>query len=408
MKLIKMSLVAALLAGTSAFAIENVKYSGDAKLFYGTADMGTTDLFDQAGAYGHAALDLGMTADLAGGAKAGVSTIALSTLGLENNLVSAVWASGSVATQWWVSEAYIAKTYGNTTAKIGRQKLDTPFAFTEEWTAAYNTFDSAVVLNQDIPGTTLVGAYVGKHNGATGFAVVQPTDTGAGVVDSYATFGVDGAYAFALVNNSWKPLTAQAWYYNVSKAADAMWIQADLAMSGFVAGVQYASIENKGVLKGLDDSSAYAAKIGYEGEKFAVTAAVSQTDTKGTLQIANVATMDLNLASPTAGGGGAASKLYTEAWWNFGYVGAKDTTAMNLTATADLDVVGIGAYITSSSADKAKIDMTELTLEVTKSFDSLDTGLYYIMTDATDQNIKAGKTKGEAYNTVQVYLTYNF
>ena len=34
MKFTKMSLVAALLVGSSAFAIDNVKVSGDAKLYY--------------------------------------------------------------------------------------------------------------------------------------------------------------------------------------------------------------------------------------------------------------------------------------------------------------------------------------------------------------------------------------
>jgi hypothetical protein len=29
-----------------------------------------------------------------------------------------------------------------------------------------NTFDAAVLINQDIPDTTLVGAWVGKSNGA--------------------------------------------------------------------------------------------------------------------------------------------------------------------------------------------------------------------------------------------------
>jgi hypothetical protein len=400
MKLVKMSLVAALLVGSSAFALENMKYSGDAKLFYSTADLGDADLFTQDSAMGQAALDLGVTADLEGGAQLGLSTTALSTLGLENDLVGAVWASGSVNTQWWMSEAYIAKAFGGTTAKVGRQKLDTPFAFTEEWNAAYNTFDAAVVLNQDIPDTTVVAAYVGKHNGASGFAVVQPAvDANGSTTDSFGTFAVDGAIALGVVNNSYKPLTAQFWYYDVAKAADAMWFQADYSQSGIVAGVQYAMIKNKGVLDGLDDSSAMAAKVGYEADKFSVSAAFSQTDDKGTLQIANVATMDLDLTSATAGGGGAASKLYTEAWWNFGYVGAADTTAINVTATYDAGFAGFGMYATNSTCDGA--DMMEVTLEATKSFDALDTGVYYIYTDAED-------VQDDAFNTIQVYLTYNF
>ena len=102
-----------------------------------------------------------------------------------------------------------------------------------------------------------------------------------------------------------------------------------------------------------------------------------------------------------------ASKLYTEAWWNYGYVSMPDTTAFNITATANLSGFGLGAYYTSSTTndgmpDNSDLDMNELTLEVTKSFGPLDAGVYYINTDADNQN------DGDAYNTVQVYLTLNF
>ena len=38
MKIVKMSLAAAVLVGASAFAIDNVKVSGDAQVFYSTSD----------------------------------------------------------------------------------------------------------------------------------------------------------------------------------------------------------------------------------------------------------------------------------------------------------------------------------------------------------------------------------
>ena len=44
MKLVKMSLAAAVLLGASAFAIDNVKVSGDAKLFYATDNAYYLDL----------------------------------------------------------------------------------------------------------------------------------------------------------------------------------------------------------------------------------------------------------------------------------------------------------------------------------------------------------------------------
>ncbi|MBD3801410.1 MAG: hypothetical protein IE886_08270, partial [Campylobacterales bacterium] len=41
MKLVKMSLAAAMLMGVSAFAVDNVKISGDAQIVYGTWDADT-------------------------------------------------------------------------------------------------------------------------------------------------------------------------------------------------------------------------------------------------------------------------------------------------------------------------------------------------------------------------------
>ncbi|MGZ5209128.1 MAG: hypothetical protein ACXWB0_08940, partial [Sulfuricurvum sp.] len=64
MKLVKMSLAAAVLLGASAFAIDNVKVSGDAKLFYGTDDHSTYGLFDKDSSYADTALRLGVTGDL--------------------------------------------------------------------------------------------------------------------------------------------------------------------------------------------------------------------------------------------------------------------------------------------------------------------------------------------------------
>ncbi len=394
MKLIKISLTVAMLIGTSSFAIDNIKVSGDAKLFYSTSDMGDNSLFDQAGAMGQAGAGLAISADLTDGISAGASTQAISTLGLENNLVGAIWAGSSLQTQWWFSEMWLAATMGKTTAKVGRQYLDTPFAFTETWNIASNSFDAAVLLNTDMPNTTIVGAWVGKHNGAGSFAVVNSTvDANGAQTDSFKTFGKSGAYAAGIINNSYKPLTVQAWYYDVVQVAHAYWLQADLSMNGIVAGVQYGAIDTTGIYDDKDDSSAVALKVGYEANDYAISGAYSQTDSKGFLDIANVA---------TGNNGGAQSKLYTEAWWNFGYVGSADNKAFNITGSYDAGVVGVAAYYTMVDFDKKEADMSEFTLELTKSYGALDTALVYVMTDADDVN------DGDAFNTLQVYLIYNF
>lgn len=427
MKLVKMSLAAAVLLGASAFAIDNVKVSGDAKVYYSTSenDSSNLDLFDKAASSADTALRLGVTGDLAKGVSFGATAYAVSTLGLENNLVSNTWTSAhtaSVEDNAWVSELWIAATLGKTTAKVGRMELDTPLAFSEKWSVAANTFDAAVLINQDIPDTTLVGAWVGKGNGVNATTVNSTVATlvSAAADNSssvgldgymakdgkYTTFMKQGAYAVALVNNSFKPVTAQAWYYNVGAIADAYWLQADIdcqLVKGVKIGAQYANIDPKAGLNTVKDSSAFAVKLAYQGiEGLNVSAAYSEADDEGTLKIANVATNNV---------AGAQSKLYTEAWWNYGYVGAPDAEAMNVTAEYNAGFAKLGAYYTDVSITDTKAavvtkadgtDMTEVALTASKSFGPLDTTLAYISTDADDQN------NGKRFDTVQAYLTLNF
>ncbi|QFR49965.1 outer membrane porin, OprD family [Sulfurimonas lithotrophica] len=425
MKLIKMSLAAALLAGSSAFAIENTKVSGDAKLFYSTDDAqhvtasGIKDsMFDQDTSMGEASLNLTLSTDLTDKIKASATFNAISTLGLYNNLVAATW-TGGIQDNYFFSEAWLAATEGKTTFKAGRMLLDTPLVFSETWSVVPNSFEAAVVMNQDLPDTTLVGAYVGQHNSAATVAGVgnktMDIDVDGDTVGDDARSNIfesfyNGAYAFGVVNNSWKPLTAQAWYYSAHDAVTAYWLQADLEcqlVEGISYGLQFTETDYDKVLLGsAQDSSndAFAVKVAYEmKDTFAVSVAYSQTgkDSK------NGAGAGANLAT------GAQSKLYTEAWWYYGKITQNDTTAYNLTVTAPVGGFDLGVYATSATAKNGIAvgkddDFLEVTLEVAKSFGDLDAGVYYIYTDSDSDNVDAITGKGKDYGTAQVYLTYNF
>ncbi len=467
MKLVKMSLAAAMLMGASAFAVENVKISGDAKVYYSTSDAvasnGTgavgydattsdTDgsLFDKDSSAADAALHLNVSADLAPGmVSVGASYTVLTTLGLENNFVSNVWGGAHGATLGegntyannpvtnsvgihgakvdnasWFNEAWAAITLGHTTAKVGRMELDTPLAFTETWSIERNSFEGAVLLNQDLPDTTLVAAWVGNGNGTEAFGdggmeqspILNVAGTGinlaaAPVVNQdgdFATYGVNGAYAFAVVNNSFKPLTVQAWYYDVVRMAQAYWIQADLNLEGILLGGQYANVDASDLVPALDANSVYALMAGYSTDMFTVKGAFSSVDDGAGVGAG------WNTATSTG-----ASKLYTEAWWNYGYVSRVDTTAFNISATATLAGINLGAYytnatqkdgltVTSGSGFTATtktedLDMSELTVTAGVTLlGALDVTLAYINTTADDQN------DGDAYNMVQGYITLNF
>ena len=442
MKFTKISLVVALLIGSSAFAIDNIKVSGDARLYYATTDAeaagyngivgGTNDsLFSKDNSAADTALNLNITADLVKNSTVAISAGAgytiLTTLGLENNLVSAVWGSAHGATTGtgasylgaapvngakvenanWINEAWVAATAGKTTVKLGRMELDTPWVFTEKWSIEKNTFEAAVVINQDIPDTTLVGAYVGNGNGTEAFGQNAQSNvqtlglTTAAVVNGngdFTTYGTDGAYAVGVINNSFKPLTVQAWYYDLTRLATAYWLQADLdatdlGVKGLIAGLQYSALEVKNGNR--DTSSVYAVMVGYEVKDLAtVKVSYSSVDKKGVLAAVNTATQS------------GYSKLYTEAWWNYGKITQHDTDAFNVTVEGKAAGADLALYYTyaDQSAAAGDNDLSEVTLTASKTFGPLDATLAYVFSDVKTATVGDDETS----NTIQVYLTLNF
>ena len=237
MKLVKMSLMAAVLLGSSVYAMDNVNVDGDARLYYGTTQDDANMLFDKAGAVGQSAVRLSGSGDFSDVVSAKATVYGVSTLGLENTLVAETW-TGGLKSNYWFSEAYLQAKMGETTAVAGRIELDTPLLFTETWSIAPNTFESAVVMNQDIPDTTLVAAFVGRSNAVViggGTDNAQNDDAQSDLFKAIGLHG-EGAYAFGAVNNSWEPLTVQAWYYLAPHSFDSYWVQADMNFEGVLVG----------------------------------------------------------------------------------------------------------------------------------------------------------------------------
>ncbi len=441
MKLVKMSLAAAMLMGASAYAIDNVKVNGDAKVYYGTDSGdagGQGGMFDKRNSFADTALRLSSTMDLLKNVSAGVTGYAVSTLGLENNLVNGTWTgahdarTGTGATyhevddQAWIGELWVAGTAGKTTVKAGRMELDTPFAFSEKWSIVPNTFEGAVLVNKDLQDTTVVAGWIGKGNGINAVRSVNGNTLGTnnaqqpllanslaldgGVVGDgadFTTFAHGGAYTVGAINNSFKPLTAQAWYYSVDSIADAYWLQADIdckMVPGVKIGAQYGEMSPDGVLvramPTIKDSSAYAFKLGYEGvENLNVSVSYSKADRDGTLKIANLATDNLETAL---------SKLYTEAWWARGRVGDAGSTSMHAQGEYNVkDIAKFGVYYTNVDNEKSATsyyDINEVALTATRSFGPLDATLAYIN---IDEKGDAARTSQET-DYLQIKLALNF
>jgi hypothetical protein len=442
MKLTKLSLIAAMFIGSSAFAIENTKVSGDVKVYYGTTDSDSgsgwyaesgndVSMFDSKGSYANVAVDLGLTTDLTEDVSAGAKATYVTTLGLENNLVDNTWSNShdvkansaadfaedqQLNDAMYIGELWVAGTVFDTTIKAGRQALYTPLVYTETWGIDANTFEAVVAINQTLSDTTIIAAYIGKSNGsaddaATGLTLrdnALPGATQAGYVSqdgTFNTFGSNGVYTAGLINNSFNPLTVSAWYYSLQQMAEAVWVQADLNVEGILAGVQYTQIDTTKLTSTNKDDEAFGVMLGYAAEDVAtLKLAYSSVDDQGTIGVANIAT------GSRTNGDGAQSKLYTEMWWAYGNVSQTGADSYSLTVERTVEGVDLlaGYYyadIDPNGATANEAEVTEIALTASKSFGPLDTSLALIFDDVEDVDAPANDVKT---TSLQVYLAYNF
>jgi len=120
--------------------------TGNAKLWYGTSG---SNMFSKRNSWGDAYADIKYERKISEDITLNLGMAYLSTLGLENELVSGTWVNHgpkAVNDAAWLNEANVVIGLPSVDSflKIGRQELDTPFFFSETWSIATNTFDGAV------------------------------------------------------------------------------------------------------------------------------------------------------------------------------------------------------------------------------------------------------------------------
>jgi imipenem/basic amino acid-specific outer membrane pore len=172
----------------------------------------------------------------------------------------------------YLGQAYITGQFGKTTVKLGRQDLQTPLTGADDVRMTPNLFEAAVVINTDLPNTTLIGAYVTREafgTFANGYYAATSRDTSAiayglqagygpggqtgkfismsktaltteGMVggtsanqinglfgSSTATVDDRGVMAVAAIYKGVPGLTAQVWDYRMNDVLNALYVQAD-------------------------------------------------------------------------------------------------------------------------------------------------------------------------------------
>jgi hypothetical protein len=410
---LSLAAIAAVAMTTGAMADMDFKTTGQAVVYYQTMDGGDRDLFNQNGASANAGIQLNLNGEVEG-LSIGLQGTAVSTLGLEGNLVDGVMQSGlgnsgdtaNAGDYFSLTKAHFGKKIGNTTLKLGRQELPkslSPFAFSEGWNVFKNTFDAAIAINSDIPDTTLVGAYVSrsnKHGDLSSFTYVNPTVDqrldldGDGIKETNLDNGV---YMLTAQNKSIEGVTLTGSYYDAESFAKVAWLDAKVKMANLPVGLalQGGQVNPTGAGK---TTTAYGAKLSGKAAGANLSLAYSTVD-DGAVAIHNLGT-------------GVKTPLYTQMVLNQWAI-KKDADTFVLKGVVPAGAGKLIAQYGMTTANKTNIlgdgnDYQEL--DVMYKFNLLGGKTFagYIMRKTDDKTGKALMGGDDTNNVIRVWTRYNF
>ncbi|MBN2825494.1 MAG: hypothetical protein JXQ76_09235 [Campylobacterales bacterium] len=462
----------------------NLKWYGQTVLYYQTEEtinaVANQELFDGDQSAANFGLKLGVTgSNLMGtGLGFGAEVVALGTFGLQNdgdavataaeiaadggtntvtgqlrvadglinNIVDDVMqlpSAGNV-TGGALTQLYLSYTLDNTTVKVGRMELPkalSPFAFSETWNVFANTFDAALLVNSDLPDTTLVLAYVVNANAIGNLGNWNEIGVNGGLRP-----GNDGAFMVTAQNKSIEGLTLTGSFYYLPEssplagganlvaawhplaapgatgtAEDVMAVWGDAKFMMPVAGHNIGFGIQGGMIDAGNDDPTIAYGVKAMGKfnlpafgNVALCAAYTGVDMGGMINafVRNVAT-------------GVKTPLYTQMILNQNYIsgamsnyGEANTFMVKGSATYDLPALGnVGlsvAYSSTEIVDGGVLaavnanDYAELDVVATTKLGSADVMAAYV--NRTQDNSNAAPLASNEMDTdvVRVWAKWNF
>jgi len=397
----KLSMVA--LLGTSvittAIADTDFTIGGQGVIYYQTNDSNNNDFFSQESSSANVGLQLDAKSNLNNNFGIAYQETFLGTLGFEKNLVSDVqqYVKKNDLNAHSMTKLYVTKKISNTQLKFGRQELAkslSPLAFSESWSVFKNTFDAAVIVNQDIIDTTIVGAYVtgsNRHNNLSSFNDLAANSSALG---SEAGTLNSGAYMLTVANKSIKGLPVTATYYALKDIAqlesgDALWLDVKSKQMPVRMAFQVGQIDPSNNLK---KTTAYGVKAYAKVEDIGLSLAYSSVN-DGDVSLQNIGT-------------GIKTPLYTQMIGNQNFI-SSDADTIVLKGVVKLPVGKlIAQYDMTTDNSVAKNDYREL--DIIYRFKALGTNmLLAYIGQKTDKKTFASKSEKSA-NNLRFWTRYSF
>lgn len=377
------------------------KFSGQGVFYYQTMKVDNVNFFEQEAASANAGIQLrAVNKDLVAGVGVGVELSGIGTLGLDEDVVSYPMQSlDSGLNGGWVSQLYLTYGFGNTAIKVGRQELPkslSPFAYSEDWNVFKNTFDAALVVNNDIPNTTVALAYVKNAN----WNGTASSDDWFSEYDNFYDMNdfnsvADGAYMLTVQNKSLANTTLTGTYYDIKDLGRIFWADAAYDASSFNVGLQGGIFSDK---NNDGDWKAYGIKAGTSVGPVNLMAAYSVIDPKDWGWMYQV--------------GGTTSPLYTDmiadeilGGYYLRYPDGTGTNVKKYKIGANMDLLGGNlstAYGVAKGADYGNDDLKEFDLSYTRNVAN------DISLTATYANISTSSNYENGFDLLRFVARYNF
>lgn len=278
-------------------------------------------------------------------------------------------AQGSV-----LSESYLQYTYENTTFKGGRQFVKTPLLAGSGSRLIKEAFEAYLLVNTDIPDTTLVAGVVTKYQTRTDKSsygdnsFVKFDSNGTGEPGDFYKIGEDGVRTLYLKNNSISNLTIQAQYADVVDVAVGIYADAKYNFGPAHIAAQYYNTNYDAASS--KDSSMYGVKIGGNISGLDVFAGYTSTDDENDVVRGIGQGAYAHYTATTKTAGASAFKAGTDAWQiGAGYKFADLKTKLRYTsfdlpsANADLDETTLNFEYKINKDLKAQLDYSILDYE---------------------------------------------
>jgi len=281
-----------------------------------------------------------------------------------------------------VTQAYFTYSFDNTSFKAGRQRVPkslSPFAFTESWQPLKNSFDALLLINSDIPNTTLLYAGITKSNGTNGADMGEFTKLNE---------NGDIVHMLTAQNQSLTDLTLTGSLYYAPKftpkdTLNILWADVKYHYQGYDLAFQAGQILE---IANTTATTAIGAKIGSRYDIFNASLALSYVN-DGTMKLQNLGT---NVKTP----------LYTQLILNQGHIKSNDTTVvLRMGAKVFGGKVGVAIDFTKDNSDE-KDNYNEIDLTFKKKLIASTTLFLGYM--------RADSTNSDANNRLRVWVRYNF